>query len=276
MSDLLVYLVPGVVAGSIYALAGLGLVLTYRTTGILNFAHGAVATCITYVFFVTLRADLGMPTALAFVLTIGVIAPGLGLLLHFVVFRWLSEATTATRVVATLGLLVALQGTVLKTYTGETRTAPALFPLSTFRLPGVNVGWDQAIVFLIAIAAVWPVTYATAAGLAKVDPAWFKVARNLGARPVHMLTQVILPAIAFDIFTGIRLALGVAWVVLVPAELLGVTSGLGYAIRDARETLSYNHLTAMVLVIGVIGWIFDAVCVSLIKRYSWHHRGSEC
>ncbi len=140
----------------------------------------------------------------------------------------------------------------------------------------VFVGWDQAIVFLIAIASIWPVAYATAAGLAKVDPAWFKVARNLGARPVHMLTQVILPAIAFDIFTGIRLALGVAWVVLVPAELLGVTSGLGYAIRDARETLSYNQLTAMVLVIGVIGWTFDTVCVSLIKRYSWHHRGSEC
>ena len=140
----------------------------------------------------------------------------------------------------------------------------------------VFAGWDHAIVFLIAIASVWPVAYATAAGLAKVDPNWFKVARNLGARPVHMLTQVILPAIAFDIFTGIRLALGVAWVVLVPAELLGVTSGLGYAIKDARETLSYNHLTAMVLVIGVIGYVLDSICVALIKRFSWHHRGVEC
>jgi NitT/TauT family transport system permease protein len=136
--------------------------------------------------------------------------------------------------------------------------------------------WDDAIVFLIAIASVWPVAYATAAGLAKVDPNWFKVARNLGARPKHLLTQVILPAIAFDIFTGIRLALGVAWVVLVPAELLGVTSGLGYAIKDARETLSYNHLTAMVLVIGIIGYVLDSICVALIKRYSWHHRGAEC
>lgn len=140
----------------------------------------------------------------------------------------------------------------------------------------VFAGWDHAIVFLIAIASVWPVAYATAAGLAKVDPNWFKVARNLGARPKHMLTQVILPAIAFDIFTGIRLALGVGWVVLVPAELLGVTSGLGYAIKDARETLSYNHLTAMVLVIGVIGYALDSICVALIKRYSWHHRGVEC
>ncbi len=144
----------------------------------------------------------------------------------------------------------------------------AWMPLAVLVYPA----WDQAIVFLIAIASVWPVAFATAAGLAKVDPAWFKVARNLGAKAVHMLTQVIMPAIAFDVLTGIRLALGVAWIVLVPAELLGVTSGLGYAIKDARETLSYNHLTAMVLVIGIIGYILDSACVVLIKRYSWHHR----
>lgn len=133
----------------------------------------------------------------------------------------------------------------------------------------VFVTWNQAIVFLLAIAAVWPVVFATAAGLAKVDPAWFKVARNLGAKPWHMLTQIILPAIAFDVLTGIRLALGVAWIVLVPAEFLGVTSGLGYSIADARETLSYDHLTAMVLTIGCFGYILDSTCVLLIKRYGW-------
>ena len=137
----------------------------------------------------------------------------------------------------------------------------------------VFFSWNQSIIFLIAIASVWPVAYATAAGLAKVDPSWFKVARNLGAKPWHMVTAIIMPAIAFDIFTGIRLALGIAWVVLVPAEFLGVTSGLGYAIEDARESLAYDHLTAMVLVIGVIGWILDSACVLLIKRFSWHHSG---
>lgn len=139
-------------------------------------------------------------------------------------------------------------------------------PLAVF----VFKSWDGSIVFLVAIASVWPVMFSTAAGLAKVDPAWFKVARNLGAKPLQMLTTIILPAISFDIVTGIRLALGVAWVVLVPAELLGVTSGLGYAIKDARETLSYSHLTAMVLTIGVIGYALDTACALLIKRFSWH------
>ena len=133
--------------------------------------------------------------------------------------------------------------------------------------------WNGAIVFLIAVAAVWPVVFATAAGLAKVDPAWFKVARNLGAKPWHMVTEIILPAIMFDILTGVRLALGVGWIVLVPAEFLGVTSGLGYSIADARETLSYDHLTAMVLTIGIMGYILDSSCAMLIKRYSWHHGG---
>ena len=100
----------------------------------------------------------------------------------------------------------------------------------------VFFSWNQAIIFLLAIASIWPVAFATAAGLSKVDPSWFKVAKNLGANPWHMLTQIILPAITFDILTGIRSALGVAWIVLVPAEFLGVTSGLGYSIADARET----------------------------------------
>jgi len=129
--------------------------------------------------------------------------------------------------------------------------------------------WDGAIVFLIAMAAVWPVTFATANGLRKVDPSWFKVARNLGAKGYQMLLYVIFPAIAMDILTGIRLALGVAWIVLVPAEYLGVTSGLGYSINDARDTLEYDRLAAIVLIIGIIGFALDSLCLWLIKRTSW-------
>ncbi|MEO1331714.1 MAG: ABC transporter permease subunit, partial [Pseudomonadota bacterium] len=69
--------------------------------------------------------------------------------------------------------------------------------------------WDGAIIFLIAVAAVWPVMFATAAGVRRIDPAWLKVARNLGAQPFQLLWTVILPATALDILTGVRLALGV-------------------------------------------------------------------
>jgi NitT/TauT family transport system permease protein len=129
--------------------------------------------------------------------------------------------------------------------------------------------WDRAIIFLVAAAAIWPVLFATAHGFRRIDPVWFKVARNLGARPWHMLFTIILPAIAQDALTGIRLALGVAWVVLVPAEFLGVTSGLGYAINDARDTLEYDRLAATVVVIGIIGFTLDFVCQQLIAHLSW-------
>jgi NitT/TauT family transport system permease protein len=132
--------------------------------------------------------------------------------------------------------------------------------------------WDGAIVFLIAVAAIWPVLFSTAQGVRRIDPLWFKVAKNLGADGFQMLRRIILPAIGQDIFAGIRLAVGVAWIVLVPAEYLGVTSGLGYAINDARDTLEYDTLAAMVVVIGIIGFFLDGICVSLIKRLSWHHQ----
>jgi NitT/TauT family transport system permease protein len=129
--------------------------------------------------------------------------------------------------------------------------------------------WEGAIIFLVAVAAVWPVIFATANGLRKVDPAWFRTARNLGAGPWRMLTVIILPAIAQDMLTGVRLALGVAWIVLVPAEYLGVTSGLGYAINDARDTLEYDRLAATVLIIGAIGFSLDFICQRLIVRFTW-------
>jgi NitT/TauT family transport system permease protein len=129
--------------------------------------------------------------------------------------------------------------------------------------------WDAAIIFLIAIGAVWPVMFATAAGVAKIDPAWVKVARNLGAKRRHLLTQVILPAIAYDVLTGIRLAVGVAWIVLIPAEFFGTKSGIGYTIEDARENLFYDQMMGMIVLIGVIGYVLDTILVQLLNRASW-------
>jgi NitT/TauT family transport system permease protein len=129
--------------------------------------------------------------------------------------------------------------------------------------------WDHAIIFLVAVAAIWPILFSTAHGFRRIDAAWFKVARNLGARPWHLLFDIILPAIAQDTLSGIRLAVGVAWIVLVPAEFLGVTSGLGYAINDARDALEYDRLAATVLLIGFIGYVLDSLCQWAIRRVSW-------
>lgn len=138
----------------------------------------------------------------------------------------------------------------------------------------VFLSWEGAIIFLVAIGAVWPILFSTAAGLAKVDPNWFKVARNLGANRWHVISQLIMPAIAFDVFNGLRLALGVAWIVLVPSEFFGVQGGLGYSIEDARESLQYDHLMATIVVIGAIGYVLDTVLARLVRHYNWQRQSA--
>lgn len=141
----------------------------------------------------------------------------------------------------------------------------AWMPIAVLALPT----WNAAIVFLIAAAAIWPIVFATAAGVKRIDPAWIVVGRSHGGGRLDILRRIVLPAVAPDMLTGLRLALGVAWIVLVPAEYLGVTSGLGYAINDARDTLSYDVLAALVLLIGLIGFSLDFLLVRALKRASW-------
>ena len=115
------------------------------------------------------------------------------------------------------------------------------------------------VVFLIAITAVWPMALGSAAGVKALDPGWRDVARSLGARPSEVIKSVVVPGVRAHVLTALRLALGVAWVVLVPAEMLGVDSGLGFAVLNARDQLDYAALGGNVLLIGCIGYILDGL-----------------
>jgi NitT/TauT family transport system permease protein len=116
---------------------------------------------------------------------------------------------------------------------------------------------NQPVIFLIAAAAVWPILINTAAGVHAVDPGYLLVAKSFGATRAELLTVVVLPAIRGHLQTGLRVALGIAWVVLVPAEMLGVRSGLGYQILNARDQLAYGQVVAVIVVIGLIGYVLD-------------------
>ena len=97
----------------------------------------------------------------------------------------------------------------------------------------------------------------TSAGVHALDKGWIEVAHSLGATWWEMVRTVVIPGIRAHIATGFRVALGVAWVVIVPGEMLGVDSGLGYAILDARDRLAYSEMMGIILVIGAIGFILD-------------------
>jgi NitT/TauT family transport system permease protein len=115
----------------------------------------------------------------------------------------------------------------------------------------------KPVVFLIAVTAVWPLVLGTAAGVRAVQPGWRAVTTSLGASATESLRFVTVPAVRGHVLTALRLALGVGWIVLVPAEMLGVDSGLGYAVLNARDQLNYAALGGAVLLIGVIGFILD-------------------
>jgi branched-subunit amino acid ABC-type transport system permease component len=152
MSGYLPFIVVGLVTGAVYSLASMGLVLTYTTSGVFNFAHGAVGMFATYIFY-SLRVNAGLPTPLAIAIAVLGVAPLMGVLIDRVLLRRLEGATAATYVVASLGLLVALQALAVAIYGGNTRQVRAIFPTGTYRVPGVNVGIDQTIVVAVAVAA---------------------------------------------------------------------------------------------------------------------------
>lgn len=128
---------------------------------------------------------------------------------------------------------------------------------------------DRAIYFLIAATAVWPIVINTAHGVTSLQPIWLKVARNLGAGEWLILRWIVVPAVLGEILTGLRVAVGISWVVLVPAEMLGVSSGLGYFVLDTRDRFRYDELMAVVLVIGFTGFGLDWLIRTLKGRFAW-------
>ena len=151
MKGVLPFVVVGVATGSVYGLAAMGLVLTYKTSGVFNFAHGAIGTVAAYAFF-ELRTNAGLPWPLAVALAVAGIGVLSGLGLERLARR-LAGVDTALKVVATVGVLVAVQGLAVVRYGPEARYMAPFLPASTFRLFGVNVSWQQLILFLAVAAA---------------------------------------------------------------------------------------------------------------------------
>jgi NitT/TauT family transport system permease protein len=126
---------------------------------------------------------------------------------------------------------------------------------------------DAAPVFLIFLASVFPITVSAIAAVRNVQPVYVRAARNFELRGLELFRRVILPATLPQILTGIRIALGVAWLVVVAAEMIAVNSGLGYLIIDARNAgKRYDLVVAGMILIGLIGLGLDLL-VRRLERF---------
>ena len=93
--------------------------------------------------------------------------------------------------------------------------------------------------------------------------------KSLSATRWELLRRIVLPGVLGHILTGLRLAIGIVWIVLVPCEMLGVSAGLGYFVLDTRDRLAYSELMAVILLIGALGFALDAAARALHRH--WTH-----
>jgi len=180
--------------------------------------------------------------------------------IHTSLTRLLLGLFIAVSIGVPLGILLGTFRKVEEASTPIVNFLRMISPLAWAPMVIVAFGVGTApVVFLIAITAVWPMALGSAAGVKALDPGWRDVARSLGAQPREVVRSVVVPGVRAHVLTALRLALGVAWVVLVPAEMLGVDSGLGFAVLNARDQLDYAALGGNVLLIGCIGYILDGL-----------------
>lgn len=191
----------------------------------------------------------------------GVLLPDIGASMY----RLLVGLLIAAVIGIPLGLAIGLSGLLERATRPVMQFLRMISPLSWAPIAVALFGvGHKPVIFLIAAAAVWPMVINTAAGVHAINPGHLLVARSMGATFWERLTVIVLPAIREYVQTGLRVGLGIAWVVLVPAEMLGVRSGLGYQILNARDQLAYNEVMAVILVIGILGYILDSLARVLL------------
>jgi NitT/TauT family transport system permease protein len=152
-------------------------------------------------------------------------------------------------------------------------------PISPIAWIPLSIIWfgvgDAAAVYLIFLAAFFPIVVAAMNGVRNVPPMFRQAGRNFGLNPAQLLARVVFPASLPQILIGLRIALGIAWLVVVAAEMIAVDSGLGYLVIDARNSgKRYDLVVAAMLMIGLIGLSLDVAIRQLehFKAVRWGFR----
>ena len=161
----------------------------------------------------------------------------------------------------------------------STRASQAFNPILQILRPISPIAWiplsilwfgmsERQSMFLIFLASVFPITVAAMAAVQNIQLNYLRAARNFGLTRLQLFLHVILPATLPQILTGLRIALGIAWLVVVAAEMVVVdphVGGLGFLINDSRSAGRYDYVVAGMVIIGVIGFILDLL-IRLVER----------
>lgn len=184
---------------------------------------------------------------------------------------WIHIGSSLMRVIAGF-LLAAVTAIPLGLWMGRVKGAyitlnpvfQIMRPISPIAWIPLSILWfgvgNASPVFLIFIASVFPLIVQTAAGVHTIEERYLRAADNFDVSRYKLFRQVIIPAVLPDLLTGMRISLGVAWLVVVAAEMIALRSGLGYLIMDSRNAGNrYDLVIASMIIIGLIGLLLDTL-----------------
>ena len=182
-----------------------------------------------------------------------------------------------------LALLLAVPlGLWMGWVAGAYRTLNPIFqmlrPISPIAWIPLAILWfgvgDLSPIFLIFIASVFPMIVQTTAGVHTIELRYLRAAANFGVSRSVLFRQVVIPAVLPEIIVGMRIGIGVAWLVVVAAEMIALRSGLGYLIMDSRNAGNrYDLVVASMIIIGLIGLLLDGITRLLekLKTVKWRY-----
>ncbi|MGQ0830486.1 MAG: ABC transporter permease [Microthrixaceae bacterium] len=265
MRDLVAFTIVGIVTGSIYAIAASGLVVTYTTSGVFNFAHGAIGMVAAFLYW-QVKEDWGWGTWPALILVLLVFAPLFGLLLERVLMRPLAGKPTGVSLVVTVGLLVLLYGVASRVWPGtEIRRTDEFLPNTRFDLAGVSVSAHQVIVLLVTVAVAAGlrlVLFRSRAGVAMravVDNP--ELAELNGALPERVSQLAWVMGVMMAALAGVLIAPGRSYNHLFLTLL--VVNGYAAAILGRLRSLPLTFLGALMLGVG------EAYLIGYSQRFSF-------
>jgi nitrate/nitrite transport system permease protein len=195
---------------------------------------------------------------------------GLGIQLAYSIARVMIGYLLAVAVAIPLGFLIGMSPLLSKALDPFIQILKPISPLAWMPLALYTIK-DSGLsaIFVIFICSVWPMLMNTAFGVSAVRKEWINVARTLEVGNVRRAFTVILPAAAPTILTGMRISIGIAWLVIVAAEMLVGGTGIGYFVWNEWNNLSITNVIIAIFVIGLVGMILDQILAHFTRMVTF-------
>lgn len=195
---------------------------------------------------------------------------GIGIQIGYSIYRVLTGYFLAALIAIPFGFLIGMSQVAYKAFNPFIQVLRPISPLAWMPLALFIIGDSEAsAIFVIFICSIWPMLINTAFGVAGVREDWVNVARTHELGPIKTAFSVILPAAAPTILTGMRISIGIAWLVIVAAEMLVGGTGIGYYVWNEWNNLDLTSVVFSILMIGVVGMLLDAMFGLLQRRVTY-------